>query len=127
MVGETLLEALDRSRFCSPDGPERERWDRVTRDVLGDTEAAFEAEAMARAGIKTRATLYKGSHWIFVRRQEGAITLSPQSSEGTASFAAVAGVEQCKVAADLGAEALGRVVNDLFAALDDKAPPGGSG
>lgn len=72
-LGQTLLEALDRSRFIWPrDEPEFFKWQRYMR-----CHENRERDFMARYDYKTKIDLYKNMRWCRIERSEGKISIQP--------------------------------------------------
>ena len=68
-IGAALLDALDKSRFLTPDQPE---FDAFFGDwIEGRNDDAYDAGLMEVAGVKTRATLYRGARSVGVRAEGG--------------------------------------------------------
>lgn len=66
--------ALAASRFVPPSHPEFDRLIRMPKQTELD---ALEAEDLARAGVKTRRTLYRDAAHLALRLQDGEIELRP--------------------------------------------------
>jgi hypothetical protein len=70
-VGAAILDALDHSRFLTPDQPD---FDATFGDYLdGTRHAEYDAGLMEIAGVKTRASLYRGARLVGVRIWNGRI------------------------------------------------------
>jgi hypothetical protein len=118
-LGETVLRALDASRFIPPGDP---AFDSVMRASMREPDPlldAFEAEALRRAGVQTRATLYRGSVAVDVARQEGQITVSASPSRGIAAWGKEKGFPHPDIVlAETAAPVeIGRAVNAAIAPL----------
>ena len=77
VLGKTLLEALDRSRFIvPPNEPEFFKWERYTR-----CRRNWQEDFMRRYGYKTKRDAYKNVDWCRVKRTEGKISIAPHKRD----------------------------------------------
>lgn len=77
LLGRSLLEALDRSRFIWPaDEPEFFEWQRFTR-----CSRTWQQDFMQRYGYKTKRDAYKNMDWCRAERSEGKISIQPHERD----------------------------------------------
>jgi hypothetical protein len=78
VLGQALLEALDRSRFIWPPGSEPEffKWQRYEQCYQN-----WLKEFMRRYGYKTKRDAFKDMDWCRAERSEGKISIRPHKRD----------------------------------------------
>lgn len=89
-LGASVRGALLASRFIGPDHPD---WDRVGAYYTREKDRELSERFLARAGVKTEATLYKGAANVALTLEYGVIYLKPLRYEGRGGFGGIKGVE----------------------------------
>ena len=104
-IGAAILDALDRSRFLPPDHPD---WARVIGDYIdGTRHAEYDAGLMRIAGVKTRASLYRGARLVGVRIWGGRIEFTAWRERRGRDFGSSGGGPAETLPRDADAEAVG--------------------
>lgn len=105
-LGASVRAALAASRFLDPTHPE---FDAVMRFSSDSEFAEMERADLERAGLKTRAALYRGAGHVSAMLQDGEIGLVPWRHRGAGHWEEF-GAERFSASAALSDEELGAAV-----------------
>ncbi|WP_414831885.1 contact-dependent growth inhibition system immunity protein [Afifella sp. YEN Y35] len=107
-IGREAREALQASRFITPDHPE---WERLIRFGSDEEIRADVAREMAHARVRTQKALFEGSGSVSLTLQDGRISVDPWRYAGRGTWEPVPGIKPTILPESVSDEDLGAAIN----------------